>query len=106
MKPVCNMKHMYVAFFLITSIICVIYNILQHFTNDGLNRLVTYFNPVIDQQFRNDLPCAARYIEYVLTPVLSQYLRQPLHIRRRPDTCAVDVEIVYPGSRAVGILVP
>ena len=63
-------------------------------TNDGLNRLVTYFNPVIDQQFRNDLPNAACYIEYVLIPVFSQYLRQPLQIRQRPDTCAVEVDIL------------
>ena len=59
-------------FLLTTFHICVIYNILQNDTNYGLNRLVTYFNTVFDQQFRNDSPSAARYIEYVFTAVLSQ----------------------------------
>ena len=47
-------------------------NILQNVTNDGLSRLVTNFNTVFDQQFRNNLPSAARYIEYVFTTVLSK----------------------------------
>ena len=106
MKPVCNMRHMYVPFFFnYVTYLCDIQHSKKNF-NDGLYRLVTYFNPVFDQLFRNYSPSAARYIEYVLTAALSQYRRQPLNIRRRPDTCAADVEIVYPGKRAVGILVP
>ena len=46
-------------------------DIQQNVRNDGLNRFVTYFNTVFDQQFRNDSPSAARYIEYVFTVVLS-----------------------------------
>ena len=60
-------------FFLLTTFhICVIYNILQNVTNDGLSRLVKDFNPIFDQQFRNDSPSAAGYIEYVFTAVFSQ----------------------------------